>query len=226
MATQDNTNPSTDLWHCDCLEKACVLLKDTPKERQGHGLLRWAWSPQQNLANTEKEAHTIQDKSPQNAAITEKEGNMEENKFLVPSGLSTKICEDLAEEIRHAAPDTLVQAILLLNDAESTTSFPRLSQRDFPTRQDYKRALLERGLDYVSKKVQPILDKLEKIPLRVFRGSELFGMIHIEGTAQAIQQAATLPEVRRVALNAKLQAPTDAVFSAASPTNHRMQRSD
>lgn len=191
------------------LEKACVLLHDVPKERQGHGLLRWPWPPQHSLAKTSKEVHTIQEKSSVPPTFAQKEGQMEKKKFITPVAPTTKICEDLAEELRQADPNALLQAVLLLDDTEDAQYFPPLSLNDFKTKKDYKRALFERGLFYVSQKVQPVLKKLENIPLHIFRGPELFGMIHVEGTAQALQQASTLPEVQRVALNAKLQIPTE-----------------
>lgn len=201
------------------LKKACVLLHDVPKERQGHGLLRWPWPPQHSLAKTNKEIHTTQEKSSVPPTFAQKEGQMEKNKFITPVDPSTKICEDLAEELRHADPNALLQAVLLLDETEDAQHFPPLSLNDFETKKDYKRALFERGLSYVSQKVQPVLKKLENIPLRVFRGPELFGMLHVEGTAQALQQASTLPEIQRVALNAKLQIPTENASSSVPSTD-------
>ena len=115
-----------------------------------------------------------------------------------------KISPALAEQMKKSSPETLLQAVLLLHGFEPNQRPPVPSLRDYPTKQDYKRAIHERQINYAKSIAEPVVEKLQRLPLRIFCGTEIFGTIDIEGTAEAIQQAAALPEIKRVKPNIQI----------------------
>jgi tetratricopeptide (TPR) repeat protein len=180
--------------------QSCIPIPNAPKERQGHGLIQVHSSKDlAKKADTPQPVTEAQSKE----ASTKKETAMRSS-VSITNYPWEKISPSLAEQMKKASPETLLQAVLLLHGFEPNQRPPVPSLRDYPTKQDYKRAIHERQINYAKSIAEPVVEKLQRLPLRIFCGTEIFGTIDIEGTAEAIQQAAAFPEIKRVKPNVQI----------------------
>jgi hypothetical protein len=111
---------------------------------------------------------------------------------------------DLREEIERATGDEILRTIMLLGPASSDKKGETVEHEphpnDFPSYEEYRRALIERQQRRVAHDVGDTLRQLQQLSLSI-TGGEISRTVIVEGPARRILEALKLPGVRHAILD-------------------------
>ncbi len=110
---------------------------------------------------------------------------------------SAKAEPTLREALRNAGDHQLVRAVLVLRHQPEGGDVPEPSPSAYPSRVDYRRALIERQRRRLKEgEVGQTVRTLQGMDLKP-RGGDLLGVVIVEGSADKVASALELPGVVR-----------------------------
>jgi hypothetical protein len=119
----------------------------------------------------------------------------------------TKIDKQLQDRLRQSRGDEVLRvAIILVPDPrfEKNLNLPHLDPSQFPSRTDYRKALIEQQQIYLEANLANIIQELRKLSLNI-NGGMTSRVIIAEGTAQQILNSLELPEVYHASLDREIK---------------------
>jgi hypothetical protein len=115
-----------------------------------------------------------------------------------------KIDFPLKQALQNGKEDQILRAVIVLGseniEDNNVSVSPELDPRQYFSRQDYRRAMIEQRQSQLADEIGKTLKELQDLRLAP-RGGNIGRMVVVQGTARQILNSLELPGVRRAALD-------------------------